>query len=71
MNRSVIFGLSQVAEIYGRAPLSPDAATLYRQATGIEDDRKFLERLAELVKVSKTFPVPADFRVADEGEVHV
>ena len=61
MNRSVLYGLNQVAEIYGRAPLSAEAADLYRRATGVADDEQFFKRLAELLKISKSFPVPADF----------
>lgn len=61
MNESVLTGLNQVAEIFARAPLSAEAADLYRRATGIADDEQFLKRLATLVKGSKKFPVPADF----------
>jgi hypothetical protein len=61
MNESVLIGLNQVAEIFARDPLSAEAADLYRRATGVIDDEQFLKRLATLVKVSKKFPVPADF----------
>lgn len=61
MNESVLIGLNQVAEIFAHTPLSVEAADLYRRATGIADDEQFLKRLATLVKVSKKFPVPADF----------
>jgi hypothetical protein len=54
MNESVLIGLNQVAEIFARAPLSAEAADLYRRATGIADDEQFLKRLATLVKGSKS-----------------
>ena len=61
MSDSVLIGLNRVAEIYGRPPLSEQAAVLYVKATGIEDERTFLQKLLGLLKTKHSFPVPADF----------
>lgn len=64
MNDSIFLALNWAAEIYGRAPLSRHAAALHYKASGTDDEKAFKQRLLELVKTSPTFPLPADFRMA-------
>ena len=64
MDDSLVIGINRVAEIYGRAPLTPEAAALYKKATGILDDKEFFQKLFMLLKSKSTFPLPADFNDA-------
>lgn len=64
---SVYVVVNQVALVYGRPRLDPVTVELYRRATGIEKDEDFKRRLLELLKTSKTFPVPADFSAVATG----
>ena len=61
MTYPVALAINAVAEIFGRRPFSPRALLAYRRAVDVQDDAEFVQRLLELLRTCKHFPVPADF----------
>lgn len=61
MSDSVFSLVNKVAAIYGRPPMEPPVVDLYFQAVGIKCEAEFSRQLLELLRVSKSFPLPVDF----------
>jgi hypothetical protein len=62
MSDSCVCALNQVAEIYGRPALSLAAARLYLRASGLTDEKQFVQALLNWVRSSDRFPLPRDFQ---------
>lgn len=61
-NPQCVAALRAVCEIYDRLPLSESAALAYFQATGISDEKLFVQVLFGWLKMQRQFPMPADVR---------
>lgn len=58
--------LWKLALIYGREPMHPEACDLYFELSGMADEKAFVQRLIELVRADRRWPLPADFQADGE-----
>jgi len=66
-NPQCVAAIRAVCEIYDRLPMSESASLAYFQATGLTDEKVFIQALFDCLKIFSEFPYPCDIRALVNG----